>query len=219
MTTFLLIRHASHDWLGKGIAGRMQGVHLNARGRAEAQALAEHLRHIPVAALYSSPLARTWETAGFLAREWKLDVRYHAGFLEIDFGRWTGLPFDKLDRDLEWSEWNNHRSHARVPLGEAMREVQARALDSLGELAREHPDSHVAIVSHGDVIRAVLLDCLGRSLDEIHQLQADPASVTLIDWLNEGDRRVTAMNFPGAQNRMPYPLVNSFADPQAIAVG
>src|SRR5438552_13101754 len=43
MTTFLLIRHASHDLLGRALAGRQPGVRLNERGQREAELLAQRL--------------------------------------------------------------------------------------------------------------------------------------------------------------------------------
>ena len=42
-TTFLLIRHGDTDWIGKAFAGRQPGVHINERGRAQADALARRL--------------------------------------------------------------------------------------------------------------------------------------------------------------------------------
>ncbi len=63
MTRILLIRHATNDTVGKRFAGRMPGVHLNEEGWAQARKLAERLMHVPLAAVYSSPLERVVETA------------------------------------------------------------------------------------------------------------------------------------------------------------
>ncbi|MFN7141966.1 MAG: histidine phosphatase family protein, partial [Limisphaerales bacterium] len=43
MTRFLLIRHGTNDLVGKAIAGRAPGTHLNEEGRRQASALAEGL--------------------------------------------------------------------------------------------------------------------------------------------------------------------------------
>ena len=40
MRQVFLVRHASHDRLGRVLCGRMPGVHLSAQGRAEAEAMA-----------------------------------------------------------------------------------------------------------------------------------------------------------------------------------
>ena len=59
MATFLLVRHAAHDLLGRAIAGRIAGVHLNPEGHGQAERLARQLVRLPITAVYCSPLQRT----------------------------------------------------------------------------------------------------------------------------------------------------------------
>jgi broad specificity phosphatase PhoE len=61
-------------------------------------------------------------------------------------------------------------------------------------LEREHPGPTVAAVSHGDVIRGVLLHCLGMPLDHIHRLEVAPASVSVVR-LFEWGARVATVNW------------------------
>jgi broad specificity phosphatase PhoE len=68
VTTLLLVRHAAHDWLGRGIPGRLPGVGLNEEGRSQAQALARHLADAEIDAIYSSPQQRALETVAPLGR-------------------------------------------------------------------------------------------------------------------------------------------------------
>jgi probable phosphoglycerate mutase len=63
VTTFHLVRHGEHGLLGRVLAGRMPGVGLTERGRAEIEAVGARLANADVAALYSSPLQRTRESA------------------------------------------------------------------------------------------------------------------------------------------------------------
>ena len=95
MTTFLLIRHATNDHVGKTICGRMAGVHLNQQGQQQANALAGRLRHLPLAAIYSSPLERAIETAEPIAKAMQLQVKPDGSFLELDFGQWTGKSINE----------------------------------------------------------------------------------------------------------------------------
>jgi broad specificity phosphatase PhoE len=76
MTTFLLIRHGENDWVGRRLPGWTPGLHLNQRGRAQAQALVELLRPVRLEAIYSSPLERALESARPLARSKGLAVRH-----------------------------------------------------------------------------------------------------------------------------------------------
>ena len=63
MGVFHLLRHGEHGLLGKVLAGRMPGVGMTERGRAEIASQAERLARETVAAIYASPLQRTRESA------------------------------------------------------------------------------------------------------------------------------------------------------------
>jgi broad specificity phosphatase PhoE len=54
VTVFHLLRHGEH-LSARGLAGRMPGVGLSERGRAEIAAVAERLAGERVAAIYASP--------------------------------------------------------------------------------------------------------------------------------------------------------------------
>jgi probable phosphomutase (TIGR03848 family) len=180
LTTFLLLRHAVHD-LAEGIlAGHMPGIHLSAQGEQQAQRLAERLVALPIAAIYSSPLERTMQTAKPLASRFNLPVEVSEGFAEIDFGEWTGKRFADLAADPRWRAWNSFRSSSPLPNGGLMLEVQSRAVAALQCLCRQHPDQVVAIVSHSDVIKAVIAYYLGVPLDLFQRMEISPASVSIL---------------------------------------
>jgi broad specificity phosphatase PhoE len=181
VTTFLLVRHAAHDWVGRGFAGRMPGVALNAQGREEARQLVDRLRDVPLAAVYCSPQQRTHETAAPLAAARGLAIRTDAAFDEIDFGAWTGLGFDEVRRQGEpWTHWVERRSTVQAPGGERFSEVPDRAMAGLRRLVEAHPDDHVLVVSHGDVLKAIVAAVLGLSLDDLERFDIAPASVTTL---------------------------------------
>ena len=89
-TTLLLVRHALNDWVGDKLAGWTPGVHLNDKGRGQAEALAQRLADWPIAAFYSSPLERSVETAQIIAAPHNLDVQIREGVGEVRYGEWTG---------------------------------------------------------------------------------------------------------------------------------
>lgn len=196
MTTFLLIRHAAHDLLGNTLAGRVPDVHLNAQGKLEAERLADRLAHLPIRAIYTGPLERSQESAWPLAMRFMLELRVHEGFDEIDFGDWTRKTFAELEIVPEWQEWNARRSTASASGGESMLHVQERIVQALDHLSEVHAGEHVAIISHGDVIKAALLHYLGTPLDRIHQIEVSPASVTMLA-VEAGYGRITLMNDSG----------------------
>ena len=77
MTTLLLVRHGLTAMTGPVLAGWTPGVHLDDRGRAQAEAVAERLRPLPLTAIVSSPLDRCLDTAGIIAagRDQEIDGR------------------------------------------------------------------------------------------------------------------------------------------------
>jgi probable phosphoglycerate mutase len=180
VTTFLLIRHAEHDLLGKALAGRMAGVYLNAAGQAQAQALPARLRSIPIQAIYCSPQIRTRETAEPLAKQLGLTISEEPQLDELDFGSWTGKPFSELEADPDWQHWNSRRSTSRAPGGESMLEAQHRTLAVIDHLEQHHRGETLALFSHCDTIKAALMGILHLSLDEFFRFEISPASISVV---------------------------------------
>ncbi len=192
-TTFLLVRHAAHDLLGKAVAGRASGLSLNAHGRHEALQLAERLSSAPIAAVYSGPLERVRETAAPLAHRLGIVLRVDMGLHEIDFGAWTGRTFTELESTAEWPVWVYRRSEAEPPGGETILAVQRRIIETIERLRRAHEGETVALVSHGDVIKAALASYLGVSLDALERFDIAPASVSAVV-AGDGWSKVTLLN-------------------------
>ncbi|WP_375464098.1 histidine phosphatase family protein [uncultured Methylobacterium sp.] len=188
MSLIHLVRHAAHARVGSVLCGRMPGVSLSEAGRAEAAALAARLRRSGATAVLSSPRERALETAAPIAEALGLPVTVAPELDEIDFGAWTGRSFADLAGDPLWTAWNAERSTARPPGGEGMAAAGARALKLLTRL-----EGTSVAVSHGDVIRAVLLAILGLSLDAYDRLEVAPASLSSLD-LWPGGGRLAALN-------------------------
>ncbi len=192
MTRFLFVRHGVHDLIEREvIAGRQPDIHLNARGRKQAEQIAEALSTLPIDAIYCSPLERACETAKPLAAKLGLPLQIAEEFNEIDFGAWTNCAFAELENVPEWKQWNSFRSGSAAPGGESMVAVQARAVRKVSELRTRH--SFVTIFTHGDIIRAVVAHFLGVHLDLFLRIEIDPASASWIE-LHEAAVRVRLVN-------------------------
>jgi broad specificity phosphatase PhoE len=180
MTTFHLIRHATNDWLARGMAGRQPGVHLNAEGEQQAHWIAERLKSAGIQRICSSPMERARETAAPLSELLQLEIEICDGFNEVDCGDWTGKTFRELSNVPEWELWNRFRSGNRVPNGESMPAVQARFIDALMRVAQERRDGIIAVFSHGDPIRAALAYYLGIPIDLISRFDISPGSISVL---------------------------------------
>ncbi|CAO3356292.1 putative phosphoglycerate mutase [Azospirillum melinis] len=184
-TILILIRHASHDRLGTVLCGRMAGVTLGETGRREAARLARSLAVHSLAAVLTSPLERAVETALPIAQTQGLAVAVMEELNELDLGAWSGMRFDALAGDPGWDLWNRARGHARPPGGETMVEAQVRIARCIEALRRRYPGRSVALVSHGDVIKAALTHALGLPLDFHSRFEISPASRSVLiagDW-------------------------------------
>jgi probable phosphoglycerate mutase len=168
----------------------MPGIHLNVEGKKQAEALAARFTGLAVAGLFSSPLERALETAGPLGQVLGLEIQIAPELNEIHFGQWTGKTLAELDSVPTWHGFNSFRSGTRIPGGETMAEVLARALTKLERLrhAYPRPGTTVALVSHGDVLRAIVAYSLGMSLDLLHRIELSPASVSILELESHGPR-------------------------------
>ena len=189
---FHLLRHGEPAIFGR-LNGRLPGVGLSEKGRAEAAMQAGRLAGEKIEAIYSSPLQRTCETAEILAERLGLSIRYREDVIEIDYGEWTGLSFDQIRRDERWQMWSRSRGIAAIPGGESWRQVQERVVGALFDLQQAHPDGSVAIVSHGDVIRAALLFALGMPPDFYSRIEIAFASLSTVR-LDGAGIRVSGLN-------------------------
>jgi probable phosphoglycerate mutase len=203
-TNFLFIRHGAHDYLGRAIAGRLPGVHLNELGRQQAEQLAEKVSLLPVDAIYSGPLERVRETAEPISRRFGLPLQADEAFTEIGMCAWQDRAFTDLAAEPLWNRFNSFRSSTAADGGELMLEVQARAVRKLNELRGQH--RFVVIVTHGDVIRAVMAHFLGLHLDLFFRLEIDPASLSLVE-AGDDFARVRLLNAPGGGSPLALPAV------------
>jgi probable phosphomutase (TIGR03848 family) len=203
MTTYLLIRHGNNDMIDRGVLiGRTPGISLNADGRRQAAALAEHLAALPIRAVYSSPMERTRETAAPLSERLGRSVQILEPINEVDFGEWTGWDFDQLSADPRWKAYRAFRSSSRIPGGEMLLQVQQRMIAALETLRARHERDMVALFSHGDPIRTVVAHCLGIPLDLIKRLRISTASISVVDRTPRGVR-VLCVNHVAAGGTFP----------------
>lgn len=199
MTTVLLIRHASNDYLTQNRMAGWQPIPLNEQGRSEARALAQRLATVPLSAIYSSPIARARETADIIAQPHQLAVQIHAGLTEVNVGDWTDQMIPDLQTTDAWKHMLAHPFDFRFPHGESNAEVHARIVATIDALVAIHPDQIIALVSHADPIKIVLAHYLGMNLNDFNRLAIDPASLSILKF-NTTQVLVYRLNDNGALN-------------------
>ena len=186
-TLVLFVRHGQTPTTGATLPGRAPGLHLAEAGVEQAQGAADRIAGLKkVAAVYTSPLERTKETAAPIAKALGLRPRVVRGLVECDFGEWTGAELKILRRLPEWRTVQRYPSGFRFPGGESFTEMQARMTTTVAGLVERHPGDTVVAVSHADPIKAAVAAAMGTHLDLFQRIVVSPCSITAIAYSAEG---------------------------------
>jgi len=121
----------------------------------------------------SSPLRRCAEFArAFAARE-SLPFALDARLREIHFGAWEGRSAAELEAeqpDALAAFWRDPENHL-PPGAESFADFRSRVLAVWDEVAADRAYQRVLLVAHGGVIRGVLGQLLGCSIDQLPAYQ------------------------------------------------
>jgi broad specificity phosphatase PhoE len=171
---------------------------LSTLGQTQATQLAEALSVLPVAAVYSSPLQRTYNTALPIAARHSLEVQRVDDLRECDFGTWEGLSrAEVLERSAEdgqrLREWEQNTSLA-PPGGESFEALQQRVCAAVESLSQVHPDQAIVLVSHVGPIKVLLSAALGAPLASAFRIFLDPATISVVDWRDAEHATVRLVN-------------------------
>jgi len=196
-TRILLVRHGATVLTAEDRFAGATDVPLGDEGRHQARQLAARLAAEPLAAVYSSPLARTFDTALVIADPHRLSVRLSSGLREMDHGHWEGLTrHEALTRyPAEYAAWEAHPMDAAPAGGESGRAVLSRARAALDAIVSAHPGEHVLVVSHKATIRLLVADLLG--IDTNHyrsRLDQQPAALNILDIGTDADAKLMLYN-------------------------
>lgn len=193
MLEIILVRHGETDWnKSQRIMGR-QSVPLNAEGRRQAKTLAKFLKDVTIDRIYSSPVLRARQTAELMVRGRSLEIIEEESLAEIHYGEWVGKYFAEVRGSEAFETYWCTPSLAQAPGGELMSSVLGRAVSFIETLQNRHTEGRVLLVSHADVIKVILVHCLGINLDQLHKLRVDNGSLSYLLFAN-GRVRVLAIN-------------------------
>ncbi|HEY4624715.1 MAG TPA: histidine phosphatase family protein [Blastococcus sp.] len=172
--TLLLVRHGQSEW---NAAGLMQGqtphIPLTPLGHAQAEAAAAELAGLGPGALLSSDLVRAVQTAEHCARATGLPIVPSPALREQGYGELEGRPSRELWDIVDWTD-----PHWSPPGGESLAELHGRVEAFLKDLSAEPPADVIAIVTHGDTIRAVQAVVAGLGPDAMPVITPQNGSVT-----------------------------------------
>jgi probable phosphomutase (TIGR03848 family) len=184
MPLAILVRHGRTPANAQGVlAGWTPGVHLDDTGVEQAAAVAARLAPVRLAAVVSSPLERTLQTAEAIATRQRrsLEVQLDERLGECRYGEWTNQRLADLSKLPLWKTVQEQPSAVTFPDGESLLAMQARAIGAVHDWNQQLGDrAAYVLVSHGDVIKSIVADALGMHLDQFQRIVIDPASVSVI---------------------------------------
>lgn len=147
-TTVHVMRHGEVHNPHKILYGRLEGYGLSERGRAQANAVAEALRHNDIVLVVASPLQRAQETAAPIAAVHSLEIETDPDLIEsLNYfeGRRVS-PGDGAWRDPR--VWWQLRNPLTPSWGEPYKEIAARMTTAIDKARAKAAGHEVVVVSH-----------------------------------------------------------------------
>ncbi len=180
---FYFVRHGETDW---NSMARFQGrndIPLNEAGLKQAATVALRLEQCRAAAVVTSPLSRARRVAEIIAGDNRKIVVCDE-LTEQYFGAWERMTLSdiRVKYNDEYKAWL--AGTGNVPDGEREIEIFDRALRVVEKL-REIEDEETIVVSHGGILRYVLLAWLRGECSPIFwRMRLDNCSITTAEIRN-----------------------------------
>jgi len=180
----LLARHGETPWNAEGRYQGQEDIPLSPVGLAQAQALGERLRDVPITRAVASPLQRARHTAELALGQRDLPLTLDPGLMEIAHGTWEGLLASEIgERDGELLRaWRDSPHEVLMPEGESLQHVFDRAWPALARAAAGlGANDTLLVVAHDAVNRVLLCRILGIPLARLWGFRQAPTTLNLLE--------------------------------------
>jgi probable phosphoglycerate mutase len=194
-TRTLLLRHGQTPLsIERRFAG-IGDIPLTDHGRVQARAAAMALKDRGVDVIVASPLRRAQDTAAVVAEVTGAEIQTEDGFRETDFGIWEGLSFAEVKEGwpAQLDAWLGD-PEAAPPGGESFAAVSRRVAVARDKLMVRHRHKTVLVVSHVTPIKLMIQFALDAPHSILYRLHLDTASLSSIDWYDDGPAVVRSLN-------------------------
>lgn len=207
-TRIYMVRHGATQSSSEDRFAGALDVELSEEGQIQAQQLAERLADDAIMAAYSSPMARTIQTATILAGPHDIPLIQRDGLREINHGHWEGMRRADVEAQFpeEYAAWEEDPLTFAPQGGEAGVNVIARALPVIREIVLEHRGQNVLLVSHKATLRLIISSLLGfdgRGYRD--RLDQSPACLNVLDFKDPVRARLMLFNDVSHYTDQPLP--------------
>jgi broad specificity phosphatase PhoE len=184
MTRIIVVRHGHVEGISPERFRGRRDVDLSDLGARQAQATAQRIaREWRPAAIYTSPLKRSLQTAAAIGAACHLAPLVLADLGDVDYGDWEWRTHEEVR--TQWpalfEQWFSAPQLVRFPNGGSLQEIVAHTADVLRFVHARHERETVVVVGHSIVNRALLLQALDQPLSAYWRIGQDPCSVSEIE--------------------------------------
>lgn len=161
-TTFYVIRHGQSEFNVKRL---LQGpgignTPLTDLGIQQAKTIASKLHNIRFDMIISSDLIRSVQTAQIIANERNMQIINTPEIRERSFGKYEGMPIEEFLK--LYKDWGTLKPEDKFEFKidsneESFSEGYQRFSKALFNLAKDHPGKTILVVTHGGMIRGLLI--------------------------------------------------------------
>lgn len=182
MTVLYLVRHGETDWNKENRCQGCIDIELNKDGILQAEAAAKRLSAENIDIVYSSSLKRAYTTAEIINKSLSVDLIKNESLNEINFGEWEGLTFDEMRRQsqYDYDKWRFTPHLVNFPGEGSLKNVQDRAMKFVNDIIDKNNGKNILIVSHGGVLKLIVLGVLGIGLEAYSKFYIINASLSII---------------------------------------
>ena len=182
MGSVIFLRHGqAKNNIERILTGRTPNVPLTEKGIEQAENTAKFLEQMNISAIYSSPIERAKHTAEIVAKHNSLDVTIDDRLIELDMGKFTGVPYDDIftsHGNVFMKFYNGELEIAHNGV-ETFSEVKKRVLSIVDHVVEKHPEQNVVLVTHMDPIKAMLSTIVDLSPTNLFELIIANASLNI----------------------------------------
>lgn len=157
MTVYLARHGQTEENLARIFQGHLPG-RLTEEGKKQAERLGERLKDVHFDAVVSSDLQRVKDTVRLILGDRSVPWDASPLFREIDWGSWTGLPIDSVDKSCIPDD------------AESREQLYGRARLCVDYLRKHYDGKTVLVVAHGLINRSIRAVLAGISADRLTEL-------------------------------------------------
>jgi len=184
MTTIYLIRHAQAEEKKD-----TQRAKLTASGIKQAETLAKRLKDTQIDVFYASSYQRGKRTAEIVSKFHEENI--------LESRETLSEVYFKVKKRVSlgvFKELKNFYTQNEVEQIKNLLQAQKRAMRFIDHLFKKYPGKNIAVVTHGNIIKAIILGILDLELSSFFRFNIFEASITIIQGTDRDNAKIISVN-------------------------